>query len=65
MTKPTNYKGNSMTPTNDQYDPTVEKIDAASTLADTGLDILPMFLLGFGLVLLGFALWFAMRRLAR
>ena len=37
-----------MTPSNDQYDTTVEKIDTAETLANTGLDMLPLFGRGSG-----------------
>ena len=53
-----------MTPSNDQYDTTVEKIDTAETLANTGLDMLPLFAAGLGLLLLALAIWFVMRSMA-
>ena len=53
-----------MNPSADQYDSTVDKINTAETLADTGLDILPLFLVGVGILLVALVLWFAMRSLA-
>ena len=53
-----------MTPNNDQYDSTVDKIDTAEALANTGLDTGVLFLIGLGVLCLGLALWFTMRGMA-
>ena len=50
-----------MTPTSDQYDNVVDKIDAADKLAQTGLDTLALGAIGFAVLLLGVSLWFALR----